>query len=189
MQLNVLFSAVENAIHRSSRWVRLVSQGTLFIMMFLVTAGVIARYVFNNPIKGDLEIQELMMVLIVFLALPYCQLEKGNVYVEVLVRRFEGRLKDIFQSFVYLIGLIIIGLIVWQTGVRAIKGFAAFHDHVTLSLWIPITPFVVIATIGLALMGIEWLIELIHSIRQAFGRGQLNSASVSGQVIQGSSSK
>ena len=189
MQLSMTFRAVENAIHRFSRWTRMASQGTLFIMVFLVTAGVFARYILNKPLKGDLEIQELMMVLIVFLALPYCQLEKGNVYIEILINRLKGRLKDIFYSLDYLLGMIIIVLIVWQMVVRVMKGFAAFHDDATLSLWIPITPFVAIATIGLALMGIEWLIDLIHHIRQALKSSRLNSASVSGQEIQGSSSK
>jgi TRAP-type C4-dicarboxylate transport system permease small subunit len=189
MQARGLFSAVENVIHRISRWIRLVSQATLFIMMFLVTAAVFARYVLNRPLKGDIEIQELMMVLIVFLALPYCQLEKGNVYVEILAKRFKGRLKDISHSFVYLIGFIIIILIVWQIGVRVMKGFAAFHEHVTLSLWIPITPFVAIATIGFALMGLEWLIELIHSIRRTVVSIKTDGGLVPVNEISGSNSK
>jgi len=168
MRLNTSFITIENIFHRLSRWGRFVSQGTLFIMVFLVTAGVIARYIFNSPLKGDMEIQELMMVIIVFLAFPYCQLKKGNVYVEILVNRFRGRLKEFFHSFVYLIGFVIIGLIVWQMWARAVSGFGEFNKDVTLTLWIPITPFILVAAIGFGLMGVEWLIELIHSIRRTF---------------------
>jgi TRAP-type C4-dicarboxylate transport system permease small subunit len=129
-----------------------------------------------------------MMVLIVFLALPYCQLEKGQVYIELLVDRLKGRLKAIFHSFAYLIGLIIIVLIIWQTGLRAIHGLASIHTEVTLSLLIPISPFLMIATISLALMGVEWLIQLIYSIRQAVDSSQLDTTPVPGQEIQGSNS-
>jgi TRAP-type C4-dicarboxylate transport system permease small subunit len=189
VKASVLSTAIENAIHRISQWIRLVSQGTLFIMIFLVTAGVIARYIFNSPLKGDMEIQELMMVLIVFLALPFCQLEKGNVYVEIVANRFKGWTKEFFHSLVYLLGFFIIALIVWQMGERAINGFTEFHRHVTLTLWIPITPFVLIATIGLALMGLEWLIELVHSVRKLLGKGQANSMSLPEQELQGNSSQ
>jgi TRAP-type C4-dicarboxylate transport system permease small subunit len=165
MQLGIAFNVAEEAVHRLSRGIRFISQVALFLMMFFVSAGVIARYFLNNPIKGDLEIQELMMVLIVFLALPYCQLEKRHVYVEVLINHLKGRTKTILSSFAYFIGFIIIVLIVWQTGARAIKGFMAFHNDVTLSLWIPISPFLAVACIGLALTGIEWLIALIYTLQ------------------------
>ncbi len=49
--------------------------GTLFLMMFFVVAGVIARYIMSRPIKGDMEIQELGMVLVVFVAFPFLQSE------------------------------------------------------------------------------------------------------------------
>ena len=166
MQLSVAVKATETFIHRISSWIRWISMGTLLIMMIFVTAGVIARYVLNKPIKGDLEIQELMMVLIIFLAFPYCQSEKGNVYVELLADRLKGISKEILHSFAYLIGLVIIALIVWQTGLKAMQGLASIKTNVTLSLYIPVSPFLLVADIGLGLMGVEWIIELIHSIHR-----------------------
>jgi TRAP-type transport system small permease protein len=157
----------ESYIHKISQNLRWISMGTLFLMMFLVTAGVIARYIFNKPIKGDMEIQELMMVLIVFVALPFLQHEKGNVYVELLVERLKGRPKAILQTVSQLLGMLILILIIWQTGIKAVHGLASMNTDVTLSLLIPTAPFVLIADIGLVFFGIEWLIGLIHSFHQA----------------------
>jgi TRAP-type C4-dicarboxylate transport system permease small subunit len=164
--LNIAKS-VESFIHRISRGIRWISMGTLFLMMFFVTVGVIARYIMNKPIKGDMEIQELGMVLVVFVAFPFLQSEKGNVYVELLVDRLKGRRKAILQSFAYLIGLAIIVLITWQTGVRIARDLASPSFDVTLTLYISRIPFLLIADIGLALFGIEWLIELIHCLYRA----------------------
>jgi TRAP-type transport system small permease protein len=157
----------ESIIHSFSRKIRWISMGVLFLMMFFVAAGVIARYIMNRPIKGDMEIQELGMVLVVFVALPFLQSEKGNVYVELLIDRLTGRKKAILGSLAYLLGIIIIALIVWQTGVKVARDFASFGSNVTLSLYIPIAPFLLIADIGLGLFGIEWLIELIHNLHRA----------------------
>jgi TRAP-type transport system small permease protein len=162
-------SAIESTIHRISKQITWLSMGMLFLMMILVTVGVIARYVFNSPLRGDMEIQELMMVLIVFVAFPFCQMEKGNVYVELLVDRLKGRSKAILQSFAYFIGLVVIVLIIWQTGLKAIHGMAHLNSDITLMLGIPVAPFVLIADIGLILFAAEWLIELVHSIQRVSG--------------------
>jgi TRAP-type transport system small permease protein len=161
-----ILDAIESTIHRISRQITWLSMGILFLMVLLVTVGVIARYVFNSPLRGDIEIQELMMVLIIFIAFPFCQMEKGNVYVELLVDRLNGRSKAIFQSFAYLMGLFIIILIIWQTGLRVIRGMVDVHSDITLMLGIPVAPFVLVAEIGLILFAAEWLIELVHSLNR-----------------------
>jgi TRAP-type C4-dicarboxylate transport system permease small subunit len=189
-QENLMLSiarSIESLIHSISRRIRWVSMGTLFLMMFFVAAGVIARYIMSRPIKGDMEIQELGMVLVVFVALSFLQSEKGNVYVELLVDRLKGRSKAILQSFAYLIGLGIIVLIIWQTGVKAVRDFASFGSNVTPSLYIPKAPFLLIADIGLALFGIEWLIELIHCSYRAIVSKQPQKAYVPEHESVGSS--
>jgi TRAP-type C4-dicarboxylate transport system permease small subunit len=167
MRLRTAVNTTEKAMHRLSRGLRYISMGTLFIMVFFVTAGVIARYIFGKAINGDLEIQELMMVLIIFLAMAYGQLEKGNIQVELLIGRLKGRSKAILQSITYLLGLGILALIIWQMGTRAIHGLTTSGGGATIMLLIPKSPFVLIATIGLALMCVEWIIDLVHSVIQA----------------------
>jgi TRAP-type C4-dicarboxylate transport system permease small subunit len=161
--------AIESTVHWISKQLTWLSMAMLFLMVLIVTVGVIARYAFNSPLRGDMEVQELMMVVIVFIAFPFCQMEKGNVYVELLVDRLKGRPKAILQSFAYFIGLIIIVLIIWQTGLRAIRGIVDVNSDITLMLNIPIAPFVLIADIGLILFAAEWLIELVHSIHRISG--------------------
>lgn len=164
MKLITMVNVSEKIIHQLSRWIRFVSGSMLFLMMFFVAADVFGRYFINKSIKGDIELQELMMVLIVFLALPYNQLEKGNIFVELLVARLKGRTRAILESFTYLVGFVIIIFLVWQLGLRAFNGITSPHPEATTILQIPIPPFILVAVIGLALMGVEWLIDLIHSI-------------------------
>jgi|WetSurMetagenome_2_1015567.scaffolds.fasta_scaffold197866_2 TRAP-type transport system small permease protein len=161
--------SIESKIHWISKQLTWLSMTMLFLMMILVTVGVIARYIFNSPLRGDIEIQELMMVLIVFIAFPFCQMEKSNVYVELVVDRLRGRARAILQSCAYFIGLVIIALIIWQTGLRAIRGFTDVNSDITLMLGIPVAPFVLIADIGLILFAAEWVIELVHSIHRISG--------------------
>ena len=54
----------------------------LFVMAF-VGAEVTMRYAFNSPIPGHLELSELMMPIIVFLALSYTQATHRHVGMEL----------------------------------------------------------------------------------------------------------
>ena len=58
--------------------------GVFFVlfMMFLTTADVILRRIFNSPIGGVFELTEFMMIVVVGFALGYTQLIKANVNVD-----------------------------------------------------------------------------------------------------------
>jgi TRAP-type transport system small permease protein len=163
MRLTLVLKDSVKGIHQFNKWIRLISEVILFLMMLLVAADVVGRYFINKPIKGDIEIQELMMVLIVFLALPFSQIEKVHIFVELLVSHLKGRLKSILESTTYLMGFGIIVMLVWQLGLRGWHGITSPRPETTSILQIPISPFIMIAALGLALMGVEWLIDLIYS--------------------------
>lgn len=165
-----LSNVIENIIHRISNWIRWVSISVLFIMMLFVTVDVISRYTLDKTIKGDLELQELMMVLIVFLAFPYCTMQKRNIYVELLIDRLKGRTKAIVNSFASLVGMAILIVIIWQVALRGWDGITGSQVELTQLLEIPMAPFMLIAAIGLAFMGLEWLIDMLHSFARAIGK-------------------
>ena len=62
--------------------------GLLLLLLALLTVvSVLGRYLFGAPIRGDIEIVSLLTAVAVSLFLPYCQLEKGNVIVDVFTER------------------------------------------------------------------------------------------------------
>lgn len=165
-----IFNKFENTVHRISDWIRWISISFLLIMMLFVTVDVISRYTIGKTIKGDLELQELMMVLIVFLAFPYCTMRKRNIYVELLIERLKGRTKAIVSSFASLVGMAILSVIIWQTALRGWEGVTGSQHELTLLLNIPLAPFMLIAAVGLAFMGLEWLIYTVHTFTLAIGK-------------------
>ena len=58
--------------------------GSVFIMvaMFVTVADVIGRRFFNHPISGSYEISSMILVIVVFSTITYCQLLKGHVSIE-----------------------------------------------------------------------------------------------------------
>ena len=96
-------------LSRFEKWVRPLTKGInmagtigLFFMMLVVTADVFLRDVFNQPIKGSIEIAELFQVLVVFFGLAYCEAQRGHVRVEILISYVGRRTRLALDSVTWL---------------------------------------------------------------------------------------
>ena len=54
------------------------------VMMVFTTLDVFLRYVFNSPIKGNYEFQEIMVVCVAFLGLSYVQSQRLHIVMDLL---------------------------------------------------------------------------------------------------------
>lgn len=154
-----------NVLHKINRWVAYISVAILLLMVLFVAVDVIGRYLFNKPILGGMEIQELMMVVIIFLALGITTHDKQHVFVELLVIRLKGRTLGIVKSIGLLLTFIFVALLVWQTLKNGISDMTSEAPTITPTLSIPIAPFIFVATTGLFFMALEFLIELVINLR------------------------
>jgi len=103
-------------------------------MMLLTVADVVARAVFSSPIRGTLEIVELLLAWTFFLALPAVFLRDENIVVDVvdgLAPRWVPHLKRASGA----LAVIVLAVMGWQSWLVA-KDSIAFGD-VTSDLALP----------------------------------------------------
>jgi TRAP-type C4-dicarboxylate transport system permease small subunit len=170
MKPGKIFGLTERGIHGLTKVGSRVAAAALFLMMLLVAADVIGRYVFSKPIKGAMEIDELMMVLVVFLVLAYCTLEKGHIRVELLLAHLSRRTQAILDSFTYLSSLGIVALFVWQMGMLGWQELFSPTGNVSLLLAIPEAPLLLLAAICCVLLCFELIIAFLQSLAQVSSR-------------------
>ena len=135
------------------------------MMMFLVAVDVTLRYCFSSPIAGSVELVELMMVVVVFLAVAYTASRKGHVAIELIVSRFPKRVQAIIDIFTYFLSLGLVALIIWRSVVRA--NYVWLESHTSAVLSIPIYPFVFIIALGCALLAVVLLANFIDALARA----------------------
>lgn len=164
MGLNAYGEKLEKVIYTLSRIIRVLSIAVLFFMMVFVTAGVIGRYLLNKPIKGDIELQELMMVVIVFTAMAYATTMKQHVFVELLVVKLKGRALAVVNSLALLLSLVILALIIWRTGLSGWQELMSPTGKYTIMHEIPVAPFILLADFGLILMFLVFLCQFIRGL-------------------------
>lgn len=147
-----LLNAIENVLTYSA----IV---TTFIMMCLMTADAILRYIFHWSIVGAYEISEkYLMVGTVFLGLCYAYRRGTYIRVTFLIDRFPPKVKAIVNHFVQVF-CILIGLVLLVRTVQ--QALYTISSGLTLSvLTFPVGPAYVIVPVGLFFLCLLMLLDL-----------------------------
>ena len=112
--------------------------GSLVLMLFMV-AAVVARYVFKNPIMGDIEVGELLLAMTISLGFIYTTVMEGNIKIEILYLRFSPKIKTFIDSLGYFFGLVFFALITWKGTEHALDMWR--EGEVTGYVHVPIYAF------------------------------------------------
>ena len=135
---------IRNAITRLDRGLEpllgIVAGVLLFCMMTLTFVDVILRYIFNAPLKGSFEVTELMLVVLIFAALPLVSRREEHVVIDFLDRYLPLGVYRALRALEHIVSAAVmtgLGWLLWQ---RASK-LAAYGDT-TAVLRIELAPFV-----------------------------------------------
>jgi TRAP-type C4-dicarboxylate transport system permease small subunit len=125
---------------------------------------VIARYFFNSPFTFTVEMTELGMGLIVFLAVGLTTHEEGHISVDIVTLRLTEWFRSLLAAFTNLVAFVFLAAMVWRIWLRA--EFLLQKGDVTPIWHQPIWPVAFIMAAGsvFLLTGV-----LLHFLR-AFGR-------------------
>lgn len=143
----------------------------LFLMILAIGADVIGRYVFNNAIKGVLDVVELSLLFIIFLTTADVAARKAHIKVDLVTSRLSKGPQTIMHCATSLASLAIVALIAWQMGVRGWTQVLRPTLY-TASLEIPIAPFLLVAALGCLILCLVLAIDSASYLSQAW-RGKL----------------
>jgi len=158
-------TVIERAVGAVSRKVHSLGGIFLALMMFITAVDVVGRYIFNRPIKGSTELNELALVVMVFLGFAFTATQKGHVRVELIVSKFSEKLQAVIESLIALIGVGLFFLITWQAFVLAIT--ARSRDLTSMVLFIPVFPFALVMTFGSGLLCLVLIAQLFQNVSRA----------------------
>lgn len=117
-------------------------------MMLLTSVDVVARYVFNSPVKGAFELTEIGLAMLVYLAMPVATATGSHIAVELLPLPKSRVLGGLLRLFVNLVIAGTFALIAWKVWQHA--GKLTSYGQVTNSLEVPVGMIAYIVAIGAA---------------------------------------
>jgi TRAP-type transport system small permease protein len=129
----------------------------------VIVTAVIFRYVFNSPIFGTDDFNQIFLMATVAFSVAYSGRKGGQVIVEILSLVTGPRFTRWTDIFVKLLGTLMMCILIWvliESGINA-----AEYGETTRSLEITLQPFFWILAFGMALYAIVLLFELIALLR------------------------
>ena len=157
--LNKLSITIHNVVRLFSWLGALAASATVIVIII----NILGRFLFKSPLHGTIELVELMTVLVVYSVLPYTELYKRHVHVELLVSQFSGRVKDYIAAIMSFAGTVFFLVMSWQAAKLAWENISpTVRETDTLS--IPFAPFVFMIAIGSLLLGLEMLLRGLQSL-------------------------
>ena len=148
---------------RMLRALALCGGAVLMGLMGLVAFDVVMRYVLRLPFLGAYELSELAMVLIVFLALPYCAATGGHVAVDVLSPWLDRPGLRWLTCVLHLCGAALMAVMAWQATLYAMGSIA--RGEATNMLRIAKYPFELVTAASAALFAVVLLVQAWQAVR------------------------
>ena len=130
-----------------------VASAVLFAMMALTVVDVVARYVFNRPLRGAFEVTELMLLVLIFAGLPLVSFSDEHAVMDFIDRLLGPRA----QRWLDAAFMLFLAWLVWLKANR-IWGYRDTTDV----LRIVYGPFVYFMAVTLALAGLIHLYKIFE---------------------------
>ncbi len=138
--------------------------GLLFVLQALMSvASVVGRSLFSLPVPGDFELVQMTSAMGIAMCLPYCQLQKGHVFVDFFTLWAPDGLKRWLDALATLLLAAVSFLVAWRTGVGMLEMREYGESSMVLALpiwwgYLPLVP-------SFALLGVAALLTLVQESR------------------------
>ena len=150
--------AVDRFIHRIEKFSAFISGLGIFALMLVGVAHVVGRKFFDLPIFGYIDIVEIMMAFMVFLAISYTERLGGHIRMELFVGMLRGRWLPLFELVGVVLGLVIIGILLVYSWDHAMRAF--YLGDSTIDAQIPLWPSKIIVPISLGILFVRLLVSV-----------------------------
>lgn len=159
--------AARKYVRRVSDIANNVSISMLAVLMLIGTCDVIGRYLFNKPIRGVVELGEVLLAGIVFFGWAYTQAAGGHIKVEMFTSRLAPRVRAKINFATSFLSLALFSLIGWQAAKLAMMYWE--QNRLVGGLMIPIAPFVLFISLGALLICLELIIQMLNFLSEMRG--------------------
>lgn len=139
-----------------------VAAAILFAMMLVTAVDVIGRYFFNSPLQGSYELTQLLMLSLVFAALPSVTRRTEHITVGLFENAFTGWMRNARDMVIAFAVAVCSVYLAWRLYVLAGR-FDAFGDTTATSR-VPIAPFAYGGALSMILCAVASLVLTVEAL-------------------------
>jgi tripartite ATP-independent transporter DctM subunit len=127
-----------------------LSASLVLLMAVLTVVDVMARFFFNSPLAGVIEIEQFMLALVVFLAIAHTETKNGHVSVDILSGKYPRKISLFVSSISNIIFMFCAILYAWYQAEKSLESMRV--NEVGLITGIPHYPILLLTSISCVLL-------------------------------------
>ena len=137
--------------------------GAAVAAMMVIGMADIALTATKFPVPGAIELMEMLMVLVVFLALPEIELKRGHIAIDLIAVRMPIGVRALFARIGYVLGLAFYALMAWQAW-KLFWNSWTIREYAAGLVQFPVYPTKGLFAIGVTLVAMAAAINLVRSL-------------------------
>ncbi|MBU4275654.1 MAG: TRAP transporter small permease [Proteobacteria bacterium] len=170
MQIQKLHDGLAKVITPVSRIFNGVGASMALLMVLLVAANVISRGIFGYALTGVVELEEIMLIVLVFGAMGHAQLGNKHIGVDFFTSHLPDSIQLKLSCFTQLLSGWFFLMCTWQSLV--ISHTYWVENDTTLMLKISKAPLTMIIALGLLLLGLALIKDGLKTSAELMEKGQ-----------------
>lgn len=120
-----------------SRWSALAGSLVLFAICLESVYSVVGRWLFDEPVMGDVELVQIGCTLAISSFLPYCQMKNGHVIVDFFTQQVSVATRCALDRLAALLLAVVAAVLAWQSGIGTLDAYHSGETSMILDwpLW------------------------------------------------------
>ncbi len=159
------FAAFDDFYFRIESGFNFLAAAFIMGIMFLGVANVVGRTIFNQPVRGYVDIVEISITVFAFLALSYCQKLGGHIRMEIIIGKFKGRFLWVTETIGTLIAILVVVILLVYTWDHFMRAWSIGDS--TMDIDIVLWPSKLMVPFAFTMLIIRFGINLFGFIRLA----------------------
>ena len=156
----------------------IVASIAALVMMFAGAGDAFATFI-GQPIPGALELAELLMVLVVFLALPDAEKYGKQIRIDLLTSRMPKSVSEALALLGAVLSAAFYAAMAWQAW-RLFNDSWAIREHTAGLVKFPVFPAKALFAVGVTLVAVVAAHNVLRRLRNRGDLNNSNSTKVSG---------
>lgn len=148
---------------RLEEGLNLLAALSIFVLMIVGMIQILGRTIFDFPIDGYIDWIEFFAILYAVAGISYCQSQGGHIRMEIVLGTMRGRRLWFFEALAVVVGLVIIGLLVYSTWQNFERAWRIGDSSMDIKL--PLWPSKLIVPVALATLWLRLLLQLAGYLR------------------------
>jgi len=161
------FRALWKALEWLSHQLGWIAGGLTSIMIIAVMREVVGRYFFHRPSDWSLELSGFLLVGLVYLAAPHTELVEGHIRIDFLYDHFKGKVKNVIDIIISLVGICWCVIVMWQGGRIAWYSYLTDARSEEIMMW-PLFPSQAMVPVGAFLLCLILLGKIVKNLSFLF---------------------